>query len=79
MSQLNSISYYRGREQRERELAGAAKNPAIAAIHEEMADRYAELVNAPVAFFVNAGTATPTVTTGDASERFGPLRHSRMR
>lgn len=46
MSELNSAEYYRAREQRERGLATAASDPAIAKIHTEMADRYADLVGA---------------------------------
>lgn len=36
----NSSDYYRRRELRERTLADAAINPAIAAIHREMAEQY---------------------------------------
>ena len=43
MSDLNTTEYYRGREQQERVLQGTAASPAIAAVHRELADRYAEL------------------------------------
>ena len=43
MPDENSVAYYLGRERRERHLASAAVNPAIAAIHHELADRYARL------------------------------------
>lgn len=43
MADSNSIEYYRARERRERALAEAATNPAISAIHIEMAERYSEL------------------------------------
>ena len=44
MSELNSAGNYRGREQQERARATACIDPAIAAIHVEMAERYAALV-----------------------------------
>ena len=44
MSELNSTGYYKVREQKERSLAEAATDPAIAAIHTDMANRYAALV-----------------------------------
>lgn len=40
----NSADYYRTREVRERGLAAAAHDPAIAAIHRDMAERYKQLV-----------------------------------
>ena len=40
MGRENSREYYVGRSARERELAEAATNPAIAGIHSELADRY---------------------------------------
>ena len=40
MGQENSREYYRGRSERERELARAALNPIVADIHTELADRY---------------------------------------
>ena len=43
MSEENSVAYYLGRERRERHLASVALNPAIAAIHRELAERYAKL------------------------------------
>lgn len=46
MTDANTATYYRHREQRERGLAAAANNPAIAAIHREMAERYEKLVDA---------------------------------
>ena len=48
MTELNSVEYYRTREQQERGLAVAATSPAIAKIHIEMADRYADLAEAVV-------------------------------
>ena len=44
MDDSNSPAYYQSRERRERELAAAAVNPAIAEIHLEMARRYSELI-----------------------------------
>lgn len=41
-----SIDYYRSRERRERDLALAAQDPAIAQIHGEMAEHYAQLIAA---------------------------------
>jgi hypothetical protein len=51
MTDLNSTDYYVSRERRERELAQAATDPAIASIHLDMASRYSELITAaaPVA------------------------------
>lgn len=43
MAELNSKEYYASRERRERVLADQAQDPKIAAIHREMADRYAGL------------------------------------
>jgi hypothetical protein len=40
VGQESSREYYRGRSDRERELARAAINPYIAEIHTELADRY---------------------------------------
>ena len=45
MGQENSREYYRGRSERERELARAALNPIIADIHTELADRYDSLAD----------------------------------
>jgi hypothetical protein len=45
MGQENSREYYRGRSERERELARAALNPIIADIHTELADRYDRLAD----------------------------------
>ncbi|MEJ7934800.1 hypothetical protein WG907_11085 [Sphingobium sp. AN558] len=47
MTDLNSITDYISREKRARELAESAKTPEIAAIHLEMAARYAGLIAAP--------------------------------
>lgn len=44
MTDANTAAYYYRREERERCLAAAAFNPAIAAIHLQMADRYGRLV-----------------------------------
>lgn len=41
----NSAEYYRSREQKERNLAQAAFDPAIAAIHLDMAARYSKLIS----------------------------------
>lgn len=49
MSDLNSIDYYRLREQRERDLASNAVSPGIAAIHLDMATRYAQLISVSAA------------------------------
>lgn len=43
MSEVNSVAYYLGRERRERHLASVAINPEIAAIHRDLAERYAKL------------------------------------
>lgn len=43
MTDANTTTYYRRREERERGLAAAALNPDIAAIHRELADRYQQL------------------------------------
>lgn len=48
MTDLNSVEYYLSRERRERELAAAAANPTIAAVHLEMATRYADLIDQAV-------------------------------
>jgi len=40
---MGDVSYYLRREQEERNLAAAAKDPAIGAIHETLAQKYAEL------------------------------------
>lgn len=44
MTELNSADYYAARERREREMAAIAGDPAIADIHRDMAQRYADLV-----------------------------------
>jgi hypothetical protein len=44
MQDLNSIDYYQSREEKERALAVAALNPEIAAIHLDMAERYAAII-----------------------------------
>lgn len=44
MTNLSTIEYFRARETREREMANAASNPAVAAIHLEMAKRYSEMI-----------------------------------
>lgn len=44
MNSLNTAEYYLARERRERELADRASNPAVAAIHHDMAERYAQIV-----------------------------------
>lgn len=41
-----TTDYYAKREQQERELAASATDPSIAAIHLDMAERYAKLVHA---------------------------------
>ena len=46
MTDLNDVNFYRSRERHERALAERAGDPAIAAIHTQMADRYAELASA---------------------------------
>jgi hypothetical protein len=40
---MGDVPYYLRREQEERGLAAAAKDPAIRAIHETLARKYAEL------------------------------------
>lgn len=45
MTDANTVSYYQKREERERDLAAAAVNPAIAAIHLDMAARYQRLAS----------------------------------
>lgn len=42
MTDGNDPGYYQRRETRERELAARAISPAIARIHIDLADRYAE-------------------------------------
>jgi hypothetical protein len=42
-SQPNDPTFYAAREAQERQLAADAKDPAIAAIHLALADRYAQL------------------------------------
>jgi hypothetical protein len=44
MSDLNSVEYYQAREKKERALAASAVDLGVAAIHRQMADRYADLV-----------------------------------
>lgn len=44
MTDSNSVDYYRRREAREQNLAAAAINPAIAAIHRTMAAEYRALI-----------------------------------
>ena len=43
MDEATSIEFYKAREQQERSLADAADDPAIRAIHLDMAARYAAL------------------------------------
>ena len=40
---MSDVEYYLRREQAERDLAEAASDPAIRAIHETLAEKYAEL------------------------------------
>ena len=40
----NDLDYYRERERTSREHAATASDPAVAAVHGEMARRYAEIV-----------------------------------
>jgi hypothetical protein len=40
----NDIEYFRTRAVAERTLAGTASDPAVAAIHNELAERYEELI-----------------------------------
>ena len=40
---MGDVAYYLRREQEERDLAGAATDPAIRAIHHTLAGKYAEL------------------------------------
>lgn len=40
---MSDVAYYQRREQEERDLAAAAKSPEIRAIHETLAQKYAEL------------------------------------
>lgn len=40
----NTADYYRARQVRENDLAARASNPAIAAIHRDLADRYRERI-----------------------------------
>jgi hypothetical protein len=44
MTYLNTPDYYRQRERQERALAGAATSAAIRAIHLELANRYADII-----------------------------------
>lgn len=44
MTDSESISYYRARELQERTLASSATDPAVSAIHLEMASRYAWMI-----------------------------------
>ena len=44
MRDLNSVDYYRFREEKERELSAVALNPEISAIHLDMAERYAAII-----------------------------------
>ena len=50
MSDPNDFEHYKSREQQERALTAAAVDPAVRAVHLEMAERYAALVReaAPV-------------------------------
>lgn len=45
MSEQDTAQYFRIRELRQRSMASAAIDPTIAAIHLELADRYAELTD----------------------------------
>jgi hypothetical protein len=42
---MSDVDYYRQREQAEKDLAAAATDPAIRAIHETLAGKYAELAH----------------------------------
>lgn len=44
MPEPNSLGYYQARELKQRTLARAATDPAIAAIHLDMAARYAAII-----------------------------------
>ena len=55
MTDTSPISYYLSRQRREHALAEAATNPAISAIHLEMARRYSELASAPPLKVVKSG------------------------
>lgn len=43
--EMNSLEYYRRREQQERSLAESARDSAIAVIHLELAERYLTLID----------------------------------
>lgn len=62
MEQRDSIEYYRDREAVERSMARAAIDTSIAAIHGEMADRYAALVRDGHAAMVPRPPAGPRAT-----------------
>ena len=42
---MSDVAYYLRREQAERELAEAARDPAVRAIHETLAGKYGELAH----------------------------------
>ncbi|MFC4594324.1 hypothetical protein [Sphingobium tyrosinilyticum] len=44
MRDFDSVEYYLSREEKERALAAAALDPKIAAIHLDMAERYAAII-----------------------------------
>ena len=44
MAGLNDLDYYARRQDEERVLAARSADPAVAAVHRDMADRYAALV-----------------------------------
>ena len=53
------VAYYRAREQAHREAALVADDPAIAAIHRDLADRYEALVRSL------CGHTAPAVENGE--------------
>lgn len=44
MTDNSTPDYYQRREQQERALAASSVSPVIASVHQDMADRYAQLV-----------------------------------
>lgn len=66
MEELNAASYYIEREQHSLMLAKAAVNPAVAAIHYDLAARYAELTITAAARDLASSTAFDASTfSGD--------------
>lgn len=46
MQHINTLRFFREREQRERALAALARHPSVAAMHRDLVEHYREMIAA---------------------------------